>query len=72
MNGLAIASLITSFTGLFCCIGSIVAIVLGTIAMDQVKKNRQEGYGLAVAGIVLGIAGLVVYLVIFIFAMRSH
>jgi Domain of unknown function (DUF4190) len=69
-NGLAIASLITAFGGFLCCIGSIVAIVLGTIALDQIKRTREEGYGLAVAGIVLGVAGLVVALIIWIFAMR--
>jgi Domain of unknown function (DUF4190) len=69
-NGLAIASLITAFTGFLCCIGSIVAIVLGTIALDQIKRTREEGFGLAVAGIVLGVAGLVVALVIGIFAMQ--
>ena len=69
-NGLAIASLITAFTGFLCCIGSIVAIVLGTIALDQIKRTREDGFGLAVAGIVLGVAGLVVALVISIFAMQ--
>ena len=63
-NGLAIASLITSFAGFLCCVGSIVAIVLGTVALDQIKRTRQEGYGMAVAGIVLGVAGLVVALII--------
>ena len=69
-NGLAIASLVTSFTGFLCCIGSIVAIVLGTVALDQIKRTRQEGFGLAVAGIVLGVAGLVVALIVAIFAMN--
>jgi hypothetical protein len=72
MNGLAIASLISSFAGVLCCIGSIAAIVMGTIALDQIKRNRQDGYGLAVAGIVIGIATLVVNLVVVMFAMRSH
>ncbi len=71
-NALAIASLIASFTGLLCCIGSIVAIVLGAIALDQIKRTRQEGFGLAVAGIVIGIATLVVTLVIVLFALRTH
>ncbi|HTX93700.1 MAG TPA: DUF4190 domain-containing protein [Mycobacterium sp.] len=71
-NGLAIASLISSFTGVFCCIGSIVAIVLGAIALDQVKRTRQDGYGLAVAGIVIGIATLVVGSIIVMFAMHSR
>jgi len=72
MNGLAIASLISSFVGLLCCIGSIVAIVLGAIALDQIKRTRQDGYALAVAGIVIGVATLIVGLVIAIFAMHSR
>jgi len=69
-NRLAIASLITSFTGLLCCVGSLVAIVLGTIALDQIKRTREEGYGLAVAGIVIGVASLVMSLIVWIFALR--
>ncbi|WP_415623755.1 DUF4190 domain-containing protein, partial [Mycobacterium colombiense] len=70
-NGLAIASLIAAFTGLLCGIGSIVAIVLGAIALDQIKRTRQDGFGLAVAGIVVGIATLVVILVIVLFRLHS-
>ena len=69
---LAIASLISSFAGVLCFIGSIAGIVLGTIALEQIKRNRQEGYGLAVTGIVIGVAGLVVTLVIVIFAINSR
>jgi hypothetical protein len=46
--------------------------VLGTIALDQIKRTRQDGYGLAVAGIVIGIATLVVTLIVMIFAVHSH
>jgi hypothetical protein len=72
MNGLAIGSLISSFIGVFCCIGAIVAIVLGAIALDQVKRTRQDGYAVAVAGIVIGIATIIVWLIIAIFAAHSH
>lgn len=71
-NGLAIGSLIASFTGIFCCIGSIVAIVLGAIALDQTKRNRQDGYGLAVAGVAIGVATLVLNLIIVFFALHSR
>lgn len=71
-NGLAIASLISSFAGVFCCIGSIVAIVLGALALGQIKHTRQEGYGLAVAGIVIGVATLVVNLIVVLFALDSR
>jgi hypothetical protein len=67
-NGLAIASLVTAFVGFLCCIGSIAAIVLGAVALDQIKRTRQEGRGLAVAGIALGVAGLVMIPIIWIVA----
>ena len=72
MNGLAIGSLISSFVGVLCCVGSIVAIVLGAMALGQIRRTRQEGYALAVAGIVIGVAGLLVYLVIALFALHSR
>lgn len=71
MNRMAIGSLIASFTGLFCCIGGIVGIVLGIIALDQIKRTRQDGYAMAVAGIVIGIATLIIALIVGIFAMHS-
>jgi hypothetical protein len=72
MNGLAIGSLISSFVGVLCCVGSIVAIVLGAMALDQIRRTRQEGYALAVAGIVIGVASLLVYLIIALFALHSR
>jgi uncharacterized membrane protein len=69
---MAIASLISSFTGLLCCIGSIVAIVLGTVALDQIKRTREGGYGLALAGIVTGILGLLIWLIVAVYSMHSH
>ncbi|MEB3981210.1 DUF4190 domain-containing protein [Mycobacterium sp. 663a-19] len=70
MNGLAIGSLISSFTGVFCCIGGILAIVLGALAIGQIKRTHQEGYALAVAGIVIGVATMIVNLVVAIFALQ--
>ncbi|ORV06350.1 hypothetical protein AWB95_21890 [Mycobacterium celatum] len=70
-NTLAIAALVASLVGLLCGIGSIVGIVLGTVAVNQIKRNPQQGYGLAVAGIVVGIATLVVSLIFFI-TVRLH
>jgi len=62
-NSLAIFSLVASVVGLLCGVGSIVGIVLGAIALSQIKKTRQGGYGLAVAGIVVGVASLVISIV---------
>jgi len=71
-NAMAIASLISSFAGLLCGMGSIVAIVLGSIALNQVKRTREEGYGLAVAGIVIGVLGLLAWLIIAIYSAQSR
>ena len=59
INPLAIASLVCS---LVCWgIGSIAAIVLGRMAKQQIAESggTQSGEGLAQAGIIIGIVGLV-------------
>ncbi|MFE7586071.1 DUF4190 domain-containing protein [Streptomyces gardneri] len=48
-NGLAISSLIS---GIVCCLPPL-GMILGLIALPQIKKKDQAGKGLAVAGIVL-------------------
>ncbi|WP_261880805.1 DUF4190 domain-containing protein, partial [Mycobacterium marinum] len=72
MNTMAIVALVSSLVGVFCCIGSVVAIVVGTIAINQIKQTREDGYGLAVAGIVIAVATLLIYLVVGIFSIPSH
>ena len=62
-NSLAIFSLVASVVGLLCGVGSIIGIVLGVVAINQIKKTRQGGHGLAVAGIVVGVASLVISIV---------
>lgn len=73
-NGLAVASLLSSLTGLLCCfIGSIVGIVLGIVALSQIKQTRQGGHGMAVAGIVIGSIGALLFgLVVAVFGIRSR
>jgi hypothetical protein len=42
-----------------CGVGSVIAIVLGFVARDQIKRSwgRQTGSGMATAGIILGFIG---------------
>jgi len=70
-NTLAIVSLVASLVGLLCLVGSIVGIVFGAVAANQIKQTREPGYGLAVAAIVIGVATLVVYL-IFAITIRMY
>lgn len=48
-NGLAVASLITGLIG---CV-SLVGLILGIIALGQIRKRGERGRGMAIAGIVL-------------------
>lgn len=58
-NKLALWSLIASLIGLVCGVGSIVGIVLGVLALNQIKQTGEGGRQLAQAGIVVGAVTLV-------------
>ena len=57
-NGLAIASLICAF------FIPIVGVILGHIALNQIKQTGQEGRGLAIAGLAIGYSLIALGLVI--------
>jgi drug/metabolite transporter (DMT)-like permease len=69
-NTLAIISLVSSIVGLLCGIGSIIGIACGAVALNQIKRTREGGHGLAIAGIVIGVASLVISVVWMTFAWR--
>jgi Domain of unknown function (DUF4190) len=78
-NQMAIASLVASIVGLvfgfflmfLCFVGFIpplIGIVLGVVALNQIKRTGEQGRGFAIAGIIIGgvafvplIIGLVLY-----------
>jgi hypothetical protein len=64
-NGKAIAALACALAGLvFCGLPSIVGLILGIVAMRETKRTGQEGYGLALAGTIIGAlvtVGVVLY-----------
>jgi hypothetical protein len=58
---MAIGALVASIVGvplLFACftgaIAAIAGIVLGIIALNQIKQSGEQGRGFAIAGIVIG------------------
>lgn len=60
-NGLAIASLVCSLVGALCCgLASIAGIILGFIARSQIRQSNgmQQGDGMALAGIIVGIVAI--------------
>ena len=52
-NGLAIAALCCGIAGIL-PVAAVVGIVLGFVALGQLRRRIQNGRGLAIAGIVLG------------------
>jgi peptidyl-prolyl cis-trans isomerase B (cyclophilin B) len=78
-NTLAIASLVCSVVslltccipkfGMFVCNGlAIVGAVLGYVALGQIKKTGEQGYGLALAGSIIGAIVAVISIVLIIMA----
>lgn len=61
-NGLAIASMVLGILWIY-WIGSILALVFGYVARDQIKRSGQQGDGMAIAGIVLGWVGIGILLI---------
>ena len=67
-NGKAIAALVTSLVGLFCCgLPSIAGLILGIVGMRETKRTGQDGYAIALIGTIIGglaLAGWVIYLLL--------
>ncbi len=64
-NGFAIASLIMGLIpGL-----NILAIIFGFVALSQIKATGQGGKGMAIAGLVLGFASLIIVTIIILWSV---
>ncbi|MEV6479062.1 DUF4190 domain-containing protein [Streptomyces sp. NPDC051576] len=57
LNGMSVAALVL---GILCCIPG-VGLVLGLIALNQIKKRGERGRSMAAAGMVLSAFGLMVW-----------
>jgi hypothetical protein len=65
-NQLALWAMITGIISLLCCqILGPVSLILGIVALSQIKHNpQQKGSGFAIAGIVLGILSLLIAVIV--------
>jgi uncharacterized membrane protein len=68
-NGLAVASFVCSVSGIvpfFFGITCVVGIVLGFVALGQIKRSGgyQQGRGLAIAGVIVGFSLIAIFLLI--------
>lgn len=76
-NGLAVAALVLGIAGLLFFVffaPSILALVFGIVALNQVNRpgNVQTGKGMAISGIVLGAAGIVLAVLVIIFGDAQY
>jgi len=64
---MAIISLVTGILGIPCCgwfLFSIAAVVLGILGRNETKNGQKSGQGMATAGLILGIVGIVMGIVV--------
>lgn len=65
-SGLAIAALIVSLVGLivFAIICGPISIIFSIVAIVEIKQKKRKGFGMAVAGLVIGVIDIVSYFVL--------
>ena len=56
-NGMAIAAMVLGIVWVY-WIGSILAVIFGHVALNEIRRTKQGGEGMAIAGIVLGWIGV--------------
>ena len=63
-NGIAIAGLVTSILSLVLCCGSIslISLILSIVGMNKAKELDGAGKGLALAGLIVSIFGMLMFL----------
>jgi uncharacterized membrane protein YidH (DUF202 family) len=67
-NGMAIASLVLGILWIY-WIGSILALIFGYVARSQIKRQPQNGSGMALAGVILGWIGIGLLVVVIVVAV---
>ncbi|HCF59912.1 MAG TPA: hypothetical protein DFS52_18205 [Myxococcales bacterium] len=73
----AVTSLVLGATGVFfagCCFPltlllGLLAVVFGVVALSRISSSRAQGKGLAIAGIITGIAGPAIGLLVFLLGL---
>ncbi|WP_326545729.1 DUF4190 domain-containing protein [Mycolicibacterium sp. ND9-15] len=67
-NGIAVAALVISLVSLvFCGLPSIIGLILGIIAMRDTRRSGQDGYGLALAGVIISGIPIVLWVLYWLF-----
>lgn len=67
-NGMAIAAMVLGIVWVY-WVGSILALIFGYVALNEIRRTKQAGEGMAIAGIVLGWIGVGILGIILLFAI---
>ena len=65
-NSMAIAALVCGICGFVYLIPALLGIIFGIIGLRQTNRDRTEGRGMAIAGIVTGAFWLVAFIVLIV------
>ncbi|HEV2637275.1 MAG TPA: DUF4190 domain-containing protein [Actinocrinis sp.] len=65
-NGLSIAAMVCGICGFIYGIPAILGIIFGFIGLAQTKRTGQNGRGMAIAGIICGLAWIALFIVLVI------
>jgi hypothetical protein len=70
VNGLAVASLVSGVLWM-AWLGSVLAIVFGHVALEQIRRSegQEGGRGLAIAGLTLGYLGVLTFVLALAWAL---
>jgi hypothetical protein len=66
---LGILSIVIPYLGI---IIGIIAIVFASISLKGIKRNQEQGRGMAIAGLVCGIVGTAIYALIILFVILAY
>jgi len=75
-NGFATGALICGIVSILCCCGfpiNILGIIFSLIALSQISRHPEvyEGRGMAIIGLVLSIAGIILFFVLLLINIAS-
>ena len=68
---MAITSMVLGILWIY-WIGSILALVFGYVALNQIKTRNENGRGMAIAGVVLGWVGAGILVLVIIAAAATN
>ncbi len=69
---MAVASLVCSLVGLLLCgVPAILGIVFGAVGLSQTKDNARPGRGMAMAGLMIGIVVVLLWVALFVAVAMS-